>query len=84
VSFTTEDHGLNAEVLAERFTEKVTAALRGGADPSKSPKWTSIQGCYGTAAWSEAEEIENEARALEVEAGRAEADSFRRAAGVQS
>jgi hypothetical protein len=83
VSFSTEKfwHGA-AEVRAEAFCVKVAEALAAGADPSKSPKWTSIQGCYGTAAYSNELELELDARDLEGEAGFAEADRFRRDMGI--
>jgi hypothetical protein len=74
-------HG-EAERRAERFCVKVAEALAAGADPATSPRWTRIQGCYGSAAYSEAVELEAEARDLEVEAGRYEADRFRSHVGI--
>ncbi len=70
------------EALAEAFCVKVAKALAGGADPSRSAKWTAIEGAYGSAAWSEEAELENEARDLEGEAGPYEANRFRREVGI--
>ncbi len=84
VSFTTQDYWQRgeAEARAEAFCAKVQSALASGADPTKSSRWTRIQGCYGSAAWSETEELELEARDLETEAGVEEADRFRRVVGL--
>lgn len=82
VSFTTEEYGREASLRAERFCAKVKAGLTSGSDPSKSSRWSRIAGCYGSAAYSEEEALEDEARALEGEAGPAEADRFRRTAGI--
>ncbi len=86
VEFTTVKFGHNrngaAEKRAEAFCAKVAKALRAGADPTKSSKWHRIQGCYGSAAWSNKLELELDARDLEVEAGSAEADRFRREVGL--
>ncbi len=72
-----------AEAWAERFCKATEAALAKGADPSKaSNKWFRIQGVYGSAAWSEAEELRCEANELESEAGTQEADRFRKAVGL--
>jgi hypothetical protein len=81
-AFTSERLGREASSVAEAFCKKVTAGLASGADPAKSPKWAPIQGCYGSAAWSEEDELDLEARALEVEAGVGEADRFRRVVGI--
>jgi hypothetical protein len=84
IAFTTEKfwpHGA-AEQRAEAFCVKVAKALAAGADPTKSPKWHRIQGCYGTAAYSNALELELDARDLEIEAGSVEADRFRREVGL--
>ena len=68
VSFTTETmHRQEAEAKADAFLRKVEAGLRAGANPAASEKWSSIQGCYGSAAWSEADEMMNDARDLEAE-----------------
>ena len=83
LSYTTEDFSRDeAEARVRAFGAKVEVGLREGADPSKSDKWHRIQGCYGTAAWSETDELELEARSLEVEAGVSEADRFRRDMGL--
>ena len=83
VSYTTEDFcRTEAEAKVEAFLAKIVAALAAGADPTKSDKWYPIQGCYGSAAYSEALELEAEARDLEAEAGVQEADRFRRDAGI--
>jgi hypothetical protein len=71
-----------AEARAEAFEARARAALAVGADPSRSPKWVRTQGRYGSVGWSEREELRAEADALEVESGRAEADRFRREAGL--
>lgn len=68
VSFTTEQmHRQVAEAKADAFLRKVEAGLRAGANPAASSKWSPIQGCYGSAAWSEADEMMNDARDLEAE-----------------
>jgi hypothetical protein len=83
VGYSTEDYSRDeAEARAEAFCTKVTAALAKGADPTQSSKWARTRSCYGSAAWSEDEELECEARDLEVEAGVAEADRFRRVVGI--
>jgi len=85
VTFTTEKfwHGA-AQARAEAFCVKVTSALASGADPTKSSKWSRIQGCYGSAAYSNALELELDARDLEAEAGVVEADRFRQVVGLAS
>lgn len=68
VSFTTERmHRQVAEEKADAFLVKVVEALRGGADPAKSPKWAPTRAAYGSAAWSPAEDLMDEARDLEAE-----------------
>ena len=82
-SFTTEEIGRSAaEDRAESFCELVAKYLATGADPRKSDKWFAIQGCYGSAAWDERAELELDARDLDMEAGHAEGDRFRREAGL--
>jgi hypothetical protein len=72
-----------AERLAHSLCTKVTAALAGGADPSKSSKWAPTDPCYGSEAYGRGEhELEHEARELEVEAGIVEADRFRAHVGL--
>ena len=83
LSFTTEALGRSAaEGSAEEFCAKVTEYLAKGYSPATSEKWYPIQGCYGSAAWSERTELEYEARDLESEAGPSEADRFRREVGI--
>jgi hypothetical protein len=84
VTFTTEEfwHG-TAEPRAEAFCAKVTEALAAGADPTKSSRWYRIQGCYGSAAYSEKLELELDARDIEAESGHEEADRFRKATGIE-
>ena len=83
VHYTTEEFARHeAEARADAFCAKVATALAEGADPARSDKWVRIQGCYGSAEWSEVAELEDEARVLEVEAGVQEANRFRRAAGL--
>lgn len=73
-----------AAELAEAFCAKVVKALANGADPRTSPKWAPIQGMYGSAAWSDAYEIELDARDMEGEVGGGieEANRMRREAGI--
>jgi hypothetical protein len=84
VTFTTEEfwHG-TAEPRAEAFCAKVTEALAAGADPTKSSRWYRVQGCYGSAAYSEKLELELDARDIEAESGHEEADRFRKATGIE-
>jgi hypothetical protein len=82
-SFTTEALGrAAAEGSAESFCETVARYLATGSDPSKSEKWFAIQGCYGSAAYSNRLELELDARDLDMEAGHDEGDRFRRAVGL--
>ena len=82
-SFTTEELGLSAaEGSAEAFCAAVEKALRAGADPSKSDKWTPTCPAYGSASHDEGLLLEDEARELETEAGVQEADRFRLDHGV--
>jgi hypothetical protein len=68
-----------AESKAEAFRIKVECALLTGSNPTTSSKWTAIQGMYGSAAWSESEEVENEARDLESEGYGEDANRLRNA-----
>jgi hypothetical protein len=83
--FTTEDLGrAAAEGSAESFCEHVTKFLAKGMTPVRSEKWSRIQGMYGSPAWSDAYEIELDARDLEGEVGGGieEANRMRREAGI--
>jgi hypothetical protein len=68
LSFTTEKmHRQVAEAKADAFCRKVVDALHAGADPAKSPKWAPTRPAYGSAAYSAADDLMDEARDLEAE-----------------
>lgn len=81
--FTTDEFSRDeAQGRANALCERVNAFLAQGHSPVASPKWTPIQGCYGSAAWDETAELDLEARDLDIEAGPAEGDRFRRHVGL--
>ena len=82
LTFTTTELGWDAPSRATAFCMRVTAALASGASPVGSDKWVRAHGAYGSAAWTESDALEDEARDLEMEAGPQEADRFRREVGL--
>jgi hypothetical protein len=78
VSYTTQDMGRDeAEGRAKAFCRRVEQCLRRGANPRRSAKWVPTWAAYGSAAWSERDALEAEARELEGEGSWQEANRFR-------
>lgn len=82
-SFNTEEWTRSeASAFATQLCDAVARYLDRGYHPATSPLWTRVNGAYGTAAWSAAEDNEADARELEAEGRTADAQDFRKAVGL--